>query len=165
MIKRLFLIRHAKAELGSDTLQDIDRPLSLRGYEAAHFMSRHMKGNHHPHAMISSPAIRAISTALIFAREFEFPENLLQLNGSFYESTVENLVTQIAGFDDACEHIFMFGHNPSITQLANILTESRIDHVPTCGIVGIDIGASTWKALDKAKLHFFDYPKNHPELY
>ena len=68
-MKTLYLIRHAKSEQNFAGLADIDRPLNERGYVDASKMSLMLKEKKLiPNAIISSPAVRAISTALIFAR-------------------------------------------------------------------------------------------------
>jgi phosphohistidine phosphatase len=55
----------------------------------------------------------------------------------------------------------MFGHNPTITAVANILTNSTIENIPTCGIVCIEFKGNSWKATESASMLWFDFPKNH----
>jgi len=160
--KALYLIRHAKSDWADSSLADIDRPLNQRGYRDAHAMAKELKAKGvMPDIIVTSPAIRAMSTAMIFIEELQFPENQVIINKSLYESSAENLVNQLLTFHEEAKTVFLFGHNPSISQVANLLTEVRIDEVPTCGIVGVGFRENSWKATDSGFLILFDYPKNH----
>ena len=160
-MKKLYLVRHAKSDWTYEGLPDIDRPLNERGYRDAHAMSKLMhKKQHLPDAIVSSSAIRAINTALIFARNLQFQENKLMINESLYESTAENFITQISGIHNQYKSLYIFAHNPTITEVAGILTNTPIEHLPTCGIVCIEFKSDSWKATDTAELHWIETPKN-----
>ena len=63
-MKRLILIRHAKSSWDDDELADIDRPLSERGLRTLPIVGRWLSKHVEPvEAVVSSPAIRAVSTA------------------------------------------------------------------------------------------------------
>jgi phosphohistidine phosphatase len=163
-MKNLFLVRHAKSDWTYEGLPDIDRPLNERGYRDAHYMSKHLHGKKYlPDAIITSPAIRAANTALIFARNLDFFENNLIINKSLYESTPEHFITQLAGISDEFKNVYVFAHNPTITKVVNILSNSTIENIPTCGIVCIEFNSTTWKAPESASFKWFDFPKNHPQ--
>ncbi len=161
-MKKLYLVRHAKSDWTYEGLPDIDRPLNERGYRDAHLMSKHLSGKKHiPDGIIASPAIRAINTALIFSRNLAFPENKIIINPGFYETTPEKFISQLPGIHDDLKSVFMFGHNPTITTVANILTNGTIENIPTCGIVCIEFKGNSWKATESASMLWFDFPKNH----
>jgi phosphohistidine phosphatase len=64
MKKKLLLVRHAKAKSGDFEIKDFDRPLSQKGIDEALEMGQQLfQGNIFPDGIISSPALRAISTA------------------------------------------------------------------------------------------------------
>lgn len=161
IMKKIYLIRHAKSDWAYEDLPDIDRPLNERGYRDAHEMSKRLKEKKHaPDLIISSPAIRALSTALIFARTFEYPENEIKIIRRLYHASPDVFVNTIAGIEEGYDRVFLFSHNPGITEAVNILCErDRVDNMPTTGIAGIEL--KDWRATDSAKLTFFDYPKNH----
>ncbi len=162
-MKSLFLVRHAKSDWTYNGLPDVDRPLNERGYRDAHYMSKNLHEKKYvPDAIITSPAIRAVNTALIFARNLNYLENKLIINRGLYETSAENFITLLANIDDTFNCVYVFSHNPTITKAANILSNSNIDNIPTCGIVCIHFDSSTWKATEKASFKWFDFPKNHP---
>ncbi len=163
-MKTLYLVRHAKSDWSIENLHDIDRPLNARGYHNAHQMSFILKTKKFmPDLIISSPAIRAISTALIFSRNLDYNLSKIAIKKSLYESSVKDYIDCILGLSEDCRSVMIFGHNPIITDCANSLTKSFTEEIPTTGIVGIQSDVSKWKnILDQLnELIYFDFPKNH----
>lgn len=163
-MRELYLVRHAKSDWGTEFLKDIDRPLNERGYGDAYFMSKWFLKNHPlPACIISSPATRALSTALIFARAFEFDMKKFQLAEGVYESSASSLISVVAEQNDNCASLMLFGHNPGITDAFNQMSEDiYIDNVPTCGIVKLVFDAAKWSEIKnrKAAVGFFKFPKD-----
>lgn len=161
-MKLLHLVRHAKSDWSTEELADIDRPLNARGFRNAHTMSqRFALENKVPDTIISSPATRAISTALIFCRNLNYSLEKFKVEEKIYESSVETMLNYIAQIDDRYESAMIFGHNPTMTELANILCSAEIDNVPTCGIVSVQFDVFAWMntRAGGARLLSFDYPK------
>jgi phosphohistidine phosphatase len=145
------------------TLQDIDRSLNTRGYKDAHTMSLRLKEkNIVPDIIITSPAIRAISTALIFARNLNIPANNLMINEQLYHTNQNTYLKLISSASDTFSSLMIFAHNPIITQTANSLTKPFTDNIPTCGIACIQFDCEHWNEIEKKEgvLFFFDFPKN-----
>jgi len=162
-LKTVYLVRHAKSD-HSGQITDIDRPLNERGYRDAYSMSCLLKEKQLlPNLIISSPAIRALSTALIFCRTFNFEPKDIILENSLYESRVQDYIDVVTSSDDKYKSIMLFAHNPTITDLANTLTSFLTENIPTCGIVGITNNCMQWKNFAKipGELTLFDFPKNH----
>lgn len=167
-MKTLYLVRHAKSDWGAEGLSDIDRPLNKRGYRDAHFMSILMKDKKSlPDLIITSPAIRAISTALIFCRNFNLSYSDIVINANLYDTNVNQYKDIIAHIDNRYKSIMVVGHNPIISDFANNLTKSFMSTIATCGILEIRQSESdvNWKNFnEKTGEHFFyDFPKNHIE--
>lgn len=165
-MKTLYLVRHAKSDWNIEGLADIDRPLNSRGYRDAHTMSRLMNEKKVlPDLIISSPAIRAISTALIFCRNFKLQASEIIINENLYETSVHQYLGVIKNVDDRYKNIMLFAHNPTISNLASALTAPLTESLSTCSIVGIRFpkAFTEWKELEKfsGELIFYDFPKNH----
>lgn len=159
-MKTIYLVRHAKSEWANDNLIDFDRPLNARGYRDANEMSLFLKEkNILPDSIITSPAIRAISTALIFSRNFNFNASEIVIKPSLYNSTAKHYLHVISQVDDHYKSIMLFGHNPSITDLANILTSRLTENIPTCGVIGISNGIKHWNEIAEGELTFCHFPK------
>lgn len=164
-MKTVYLIRHAKSDWSIGHLSDIDRPLNERGYRDAHKMSFILKNKKIiPDLIISSPAVRAISTALIFSRTLNYDPKTILLNKNLYDTTVKDYLKCISETDDQFQNIFLFGHNPTISNTAHTLCNALPQEMPTSCISGISADVRSWKQIDKGvhPLSFFDYPKNNP---
>jgi phosphohistidine phosphatase len=160
-MKYLYLIRHAKASSEYSLIPDFDRPLKTKGILQAHQMSNKLisKGVR-ADAILSSTASRTLQTAHIFALKNNIPYEKIVLDFSIYESNTAQIIEAIAKVNDESNHLFVFGHNPSLLHTANYLIDSYITELPVAGVICIRIESDTWKVLDQNKNHieFFDIP-------
>jgi len=70
-MKTLLIVRHAKSSWDNAALNDIDRPLNLRGKHDAPVMAKRLiRAGVKIDLFVSSPAKRARHTAGIFIHEF-----------------------------------------------------------------------------------------------
>ena len=160
-MKTLYLIRHAKSDWNNPQLKDIERHLNERGYAAANYMSQ--KFGKTPDLIISSPAIRAISTALIFARNLNYNANNIVIKQELYESIALDYMSVINSIDNKFESALLFAHNPTISDVAQELTQSLPMDMPTCAIAGISFDTNDWKKAKTGELVLFDYPKKEDQ--
>lgn len=161
-MKTLYLVRHAKSSWNIDTIADMDRPLNERGYTDAQAMAKRMKKKGHPGVLVSSPAIRAVSTALIFSRILETSPSAIQLHSLLYDTGPRQYLQVISALPDEHASAYIFGHNPVITETANMLAGTHLIDMATTGIVGIEFEVMTWKKVNEAhgRMIFYDFPKN-----
>lgn len=162
MLRRLTLLRHAKSSWADGDLPDRDRPLNDRGERDAPMMGARLRARGaRPTLILTSPAVRARRTAQIIAREINYPQEFLQREAELYLASPEGIVAVIARQDDAFRDLVVCGHNPGLTDLANRLTGSHIDNVPTCGLVVVELELDAWSGLPGArgKLALFDFPR------
>jgi phosphohistidine phosphatase len=163
MSKTIFLIRHAKSSWDDPSLQDFDRPLNERGKKDAPIMAKKLKDKKIKiDAFVSSPAKRARQTCKYFANEFDFKKKEIILEPELYEAGQENFLKVIESLKNKWDHVAIVSHNPGITSLANSLTETRIDDMPTAAVFALNIEADKWKDFRKAKREFlfFEYPQH-----
>lgn len=163
MAKKLILIRHAKSDWGSINLTDFNRPLNGRGNANAPEMAERMvKHRIVPDQIVSSPAVRALTTAKYFAKAWHIDADEIQLEPSIYEANIKALLAVVNQFDDEQEMIALFGHNPGLTDFSNYLSNGHIDNMPTCSIVIIEFPVNNWNEVssDTGKIILFDYPKS-----
>jgi phosphohistidine phosphatase len=156
-MKKLLLIRHAKAEKEL-SVGDFNRPLKYTGIQDASFMAERLKEQSIiPQLIISSPALRAKTTAEIFADNFSLPEP--QLNKLIYEAGQKTIFKIITGFPDEYDFIALVGHNPDISQILYYLTgEAREVHTATVALINFDI--DSWEVLsaNTGKLVYYSSP-------
>ncbi len=159
----LFLVRHAKSSWDHSGLRDHDRPLNKRGERDAPTMARMLKGmGIRPDLLVSSTATRARTTARYFAEELGIPENDIVEKGDIYEAYPTAILKVISELPNDAHTVFLFGHNPTFTDVANRFTDNYIDNVPTCGVVHIRSSAPSWAEFyeENAKVKACYFPKD-----
>lgn len=161
--KMLILVRHAKSDWGNPSLDDFDRPLNNRGKQDAPAMAErlHDKGIKID-AFIASPAKRAKKTASIFAKKYGVDKDDVIFRDELYGAGENIFYDVIDTAKNKFDNIAIFSHNPGITDFANLLTSTRIDNIPTCGVFAVKADCRTWSAFKEAKkeFYFFYYPKD-----
>lgn len=163
-MKTIFLVRHAKSSWDDPDLADKERPLAKRGLRDAPFMAQLVRANGFvPDRLVSSTARRALSTASFFAAAYHLPASQVQLRDDLYEASSFEVIRIIQSLDDADQTVFLFGHNPTFTSVANMFEGPYIGNIPTTGIVGIQASVDSWKKFDShsAQRFAFWFPKEH----
>jgi phosphohistidine phosphatase len=161
-MKYLSLLRHAKSSWKYLGLDDFDRPLNRRGKAAAPRVGARLAAlDQRPDVIISSPAVRARSTAALVAAELHVKEQALILDAHIYEADCKTLLALIRGFKDDWQDVMLVGHNPGLTELANLLAPCQIDNIVTCGVVRLEFPVTSWQDIGdiSGRLQFYDYPK------
>lgn len=162
-MKNLYIIRHAKSSWKDASLTDFERPLNKRGDNDAPFMGQVLKNKGIlPDLIISSPATRAKSTSSIIAQEIAYSGEIL-LDKRIYEASSSELLQLVNGIEDKYSSVFIFGHNPGFTYLAESLSGEYFGNIPTCGVVGISFDFEEWAMIssDTGSVFLYDFPKNH----
>ena len=145
-MRNLYLVRHAKSSWDTPGLRDFSRPLNDRGlHEAPQMAKLLVKQGVQPDLLVSSPAKRAITTALFFADALGVPDEAVQRDPDIYEADVRDILRIVCALPDSAHTVLLFGHNNTLTDVANLYTEDFIENVPTCGIVRIESSAATWR--------------------
>lgn len=144
-MKRLALIRHADATRDNPALKDFDRPLSVTGKNEAKnvalIFANSVEGQPR---LITSPALRALSTAQIFAAAFGIAPTAITQEASIYDATPGTLLHVINQLAEDDRPVFLFGHNPAISEFARVLGVTPFYELPTCGAVEFDLDAPSW---------------------
>ncbi|MFZ5948648.1 MAG: SixA phosphatase family protein [Stygiobacter sp.] len=162
-MKKLFLIRHAKSSWDDPTLSDHERPLNERGIRNANFMAKLLKEkNIFPDLIISSTAERARQTANIFSDILSHTKKI-KYDSRIYEATTQNLIEVVSEIENINNLVFLFGHNPGLSNFANFISNHPIYNLPTCAIVGLEIPIDNWENISRnsGKLIFNEYPKKY----
>ncbi len=160
----LYITRHAKSSWSDAGMPDFERPLNERGMLNAPFMAKCFREREEPlDLIISSTAVRALTTALIFAKELGMNEAHVERLSTLYHSTVPNLLSALQNLPDTKRRVMLFGHNPGLTELVDHLCGEDIGNLPTCGTVRIDLHVDEWKLVsqDIGTLMWMDYPRQH----
>lgn len=159
MSKRLILMRHAKSDW-SHGLEDHDRPLNERGWQAAKMIGNWLRLNDYiPDEVLCSTATRTRET---FER--------LKLNApvrympELYLAEPEQILDAVKSAEGST--VLVIGHNPGIAWFANQCAESVPDHpkfesYPTCATSILDFEIDSWSNIrnDSGRIADFVTPR------
>lgn len=116
-------MRHGKAER-YDGREDYDRPLKKKGRRAAQMMGQWLKENFKlPDFVISSPAVRAISTAKIVCNELGLNNDDIRLEKRVYGEGLTRVKSVLAECPPSYKRVLLVGHNPELEDLLTFLGE------------------------------------------
>lgn len=160
---RLTLIRHAKSAWDDPALSDFERPLNPRGQRDAPVMAQRLLNMRRlPDRLVSSPALRALSTARVFAKALGVQADAIELEPRIYEASRKALADIVRALEPGARHVALFGHNPGFSELARWLATCPFTEMPTCAIAQLELQIGAWDELGAGcgKLANYLYPKD-----
>jgi len=66
-----------------------------------------------PDLIVSSPAVRALTTAQLIADEIGYERRHIAVDDRLYASSAGDLLSVIRALDKKLQRVMLFGHNPS----------------------------------------------------
>jgi phosphohistidine phosphatase len=163
-MKTLYILRHAKSSWKFEELSDHDRPLNKRGRTDAPLIGQELAlNNAKPQLILSSPAVRALSTATLVAKELDYDADDIVVDERIYGASAEELLEVTREAPTEVDSLMLVGHNEALSEFANMLSPKHISRLPTTGVVGLQFDCESWYDIkkDNAVLLFFDAPNNH----
>ncbi len=155
----LIIIRHAQAELASNSGLDFDRPLTSQGEEhailiARRAMSQELKIDN----IICSPALRTKMTALAFCREIGFQEKKILYLDELYEGTLQDYLRVFSGIT---KNTAIIGHYPGVKDSGSWLCGKNFQDFPAAGMMHLRISSDQIVNISagEGKLLRFEYPE------
>jgi phosphohistidine phosphatase len=154
-MRRLMLLRHAKSDWSAPGTRDQDRPLNARGREAAPKMGGYMaRHGLVPDLIIASPATRVTETLALLLPAFAKQPKAAP-DARIYETDADELLTAIKEAPHSVHSLLLVGHNPSLADLASLLTASGdvdarrrlIEKFPTAALAVIDFPLDDWSKI------------------
>lgn len=159
-MKTIFIARHAKSSWRNTNLQDIDRPLKSSGVINAQRVALRLKdAEENFDALYSSPAIRALHTAIIHARYLDFPENRIEIRNSIYNRGKDGLYDLVKSINPDYNSVMLCGHDPTLTNFLNDYIDIPLEKVQTSGIVKIELKTDRWSKVRNAPVSKITYFK------
>ncbi|MDD5319705.1 MAG: histidine phosphatase family protein [Methylococcales bacterium] len=117
MSRELWLLRHGKSDRNI-SMDDFDRPLKKRGKRAARRIGEWLQQQRLiPDWAVSSPAIRAITTAQIVHKAIDTQGLEIQQDKRLYQEGFERLKTVLAECPMEAGRVLLVGHNPELEDL------------------------------------------------
>ncbi len=159
-MKKIYLIRSAKAEDFSQGISDFERSLRGKGLKEINTIGSYLAlQDISPDLILSSCALRAQETAIELSQKIGF-EGRKYFFEELYSSSYEDILNIIMAQEDEDNSIFVVAHNPHLIELSNWFSDENIAKLPTMGVVSLSLEIDKWIELEskKAKVEFFIYP-------
>lgn len=158
-MKTLYLVRHAKSSW-KDDVDDHKRPLKKKGKADAALVSQKAKKEViPPQQIVSSDAVRALSTADYFKEAFEISDEHFKTEHDLYDFRGANVMRVIKALDDDVDRVLIVGHNHAFTSIANMLGNRYIENLPTCGFVQLEFDENHWSDISTGRTLLTIFPR------
>jgi len=144
-MKKIILMRHSYAENGSHTIPDMERTVTEKGIQQIKTQALKLqKTNHLPDKIITSPAKRAIKTASILAKQLNILVNPTIEPFLYDDYTTQEFINYLQKTPDSVETVLIVGHNPTITSIASMLTQTQSFSFSPAAIAVINLHIDQW---------------------
>lgn len=162
-MKKLIFVRHGRAEDPSPEFSDFERSLTPKGKSVAKLMAKKLgEEESPPDFIITSPAFRALETAIIFGEVLGIkPEKIILDTNLYYKMSFNYLQNLLSKIEKETDSVMLFGHNPSFSEITNNLCRNGCDFMPKCGVAGIYFNNKTLSDIKPGtgKLEYFIKPE------
>lgn len=158
MKKELLLIRHAEANEAYRGQSDVDRELSesgaVRAMQLANFLkSRNLQAD----ALYSSIAARGRQTAELLAEKNLNPQQEIIFSDDIYESSVRIMLSLITNLDNSLNRVYIVGHNPILTYMAEYITGQVVEELEPCGVLWLTTDQNDWASVSAGSMQLKEY--------
>lgn len=147
-MRTLLFMRHAWSVVTQPGQTDSERSLTTRGRLEAPMVARALRQRGvHPEFIVSSPAVRALTTARLVAEELQLAHDAILLEPALYEASAEHYLDIVNGLPDVMRSVLLVGHNPGLTEFVNVLAPGAVGEMPPSGIAVIGIDRDRWSQV------------------
>lgn len=149
--KLLYLLRHAKAESANIKLLDEDRALTEKGINDAQKLAAKLQKKELGFDLIlTSPAIRAITTAQIIANTLDHRQHHLEVAQNLYQANASTFLAIVCGLHKKTSKVLLVGHNPGLEDFAQLLSGESV-LMQTCALIQFTIELKHWRDFEEIK--------------
>jgi phosphohistidine phosphatase len=166
-MKRLYLLRHAKAVPAEPALEDHDRELTVRGMHDAGAIARYMRKNGFmPDLILSSSSARTRQTTELVLREIGVRADYRE---SLYLAETGRILALLQAVPQGTAGVMVVGHNPGLEELANLLAREPVrrkerarrdvleEKFPTAALAVLDFDAEMWRDIKPGEGKLVDF--------
>jgi phosphohistidine phosphatase len=125
-------------------------------------MGKHLASLHErPDLIISSPATRAYHTALNIADILGYRAKDIAVDPAIYYSGEPGVLNALRKVDDKHRSVFIFGHEPTCSEVIYHLCGQMTRKFATCSVFKIELDLKHWTEIGQkqGKKVFFISPK------
>ena len=168
-MKRLLLLRHAKAVPGGPKIDDHSRALADRGRRDAPAMGQYMvKHLLRPDLVLSSTSKRTIETSALAFDEFTRRPETEYLE-ALYLAEPEAILSIARRVPRKQDTLCIVGHNPGLEVMASLLAREPVrrkerdyfdaieEKFPTCALAVLDFDVGQWRSIEPGQGALMDF--------
>ena len=146
-MKTLYIVRHAKSTWRYKSFSDFERPLRKKGVEDLRLMTQALKEkNIRPDILLTSPAVRAVQTAVLLSQGLEMSPESIAIKNVLYPGTSEQYLDCILELPQEFQAALIVGHHPAVTDIINLFLGEELLHAATSSVHAVQWGdAKSWK--------------------
>jgi phosphohistidine phosphatase len=168
-VKRLLLLRHAKAEPADAGIEDHERDLTARGRDDAAKLGRYIeKCGYAPDLVLASTARRTVETVGQATDALASPQRIDYLE-ALYLAEPDVILSVIRLAPDKMGCVMVAGHNPGLERLATALAREPVmrkerdrfdlieEKFPTAALAVLDFDVGRWRDVAPAQGKLVDF--------
>jgi phosphohistidine phosphatase len=166
-MKRLFLLRHGKAQPADGSTEDFDRTLMLGGMQDAAAMARYLRKNDHiVELILCSTSARTTQTAELVLHELQ---SEIEYRDALYLADATKLLAAVRGAPATANSLMLVGHNPGLEMIATVLAREPVrrkerarhealeEKFPTSALAILDFDVGRWRDVEKGAGKLVDF--------
>jgi phosphohistidine phosphatase len=166
-MKRLYLLRHAKAVPPDPQADDHARELTVRGMHDASAIARYIRKNgFEPQLLLASTSARTRQTAELVLREIEAKADYRE---GLYLAEPGKILSFIEGAPQGISSLMVIGHNPGLEELATRLAREAVrrkerarrdvleEKFPTAALAVLDFDIAKWREISQGAGELADF--------
>ena len=156
-MKRLYLLRHAKAAPADPQQDDHARALTVRGMHDASAIARYLRKNGFaPEMMLISTSARTRQTADLVLREIDAKPEYRE---ALYLAEAGKILGLVQAAPAGISGLMVVGHNPGLEELATLLAREPVrrkerarrdvleEKFPTAALAVLDFAIEKWRDI------------------
>ena len=164
-MRKLLLLRHAKAVPAESAPDDFERGLNARGKAAAQAVARHFADTRlQPDLVLCSSSLRTRETLAELLPAMPQDCGIAVENG-LYMASAPRLLERLRNAPDNIVCQLLIGHNPGLERLARLLAGSGPEakmaamrgKFPTAALAILEFAGENWRAIDKDGCRLVDF--------
>ena len=147
-MKYLLVVRHAKSSWRHHDVDDINRPLNQRGYAEADLLAKRIKSSRIKYDLLmSSPAVRAYTTALILNTVSNCFPSSLHFDDALYPGNENQLINRLRKLPGSSSKVALVGHNEFLSDFISSLLHTSVDRLKTSEAVLLSFKINSWSKI------------------
>jgi phosphohistidine phosphatase len=166
-MKRLFLLRHAKAVPAEAGIEDFDRTLMLSGMQDAGAIARHLrKSDYCVGLILCSAAARTVQTAELVLQELNCE---IEYRDNLYLADAPRIAAAVRAAPAGASAVMVVGHNPGLEACATALAREPVrrkerarhealeEKFPTGALAILDFDVGRWRDVEQGAGKLVDF--------